>query len=107
MNEDKLRKLIAEATVDCYGEYEEFWGMLAQLEDELDCPFTATVLGDTVQVAGIDGEAGAEQRAGDGNGGEKRPFSVTNRCNRPCLKEKRPFLHPLNSAIMPTPFTGS
>lgn len=62
MNEERLRTLIAEATVDCYGEYEEFWGMLAQLEDELNCPFAATVLGDVVQVVGVDGEASSERR---------------------------------------------
>lgn len=62
MNEDKLRELIAEATVDCYGEDEAFWGMLAQLEDELDCPFTATVLGDRVRVVGVDGDASSERR---------------------------------------------
>lgn len=62
MNEERLRTLIAEATVDCYGEYEEFWGMLAQLEDELVCPFSAAVLGDVVQIVGIDSEASSERR---------------------------------------------
>lgn len=62
MNEKKLHNLIAKATVDCYGENEEFWGMLAQLEDELHCPFAATVLGDKLQVMGVDSEASSERR---------------------------------------------
>lgn len=37
--------MIEEATVDCYGEYEEFAGMLATLEDRLEFPFEARVLG--------------------------------------------------------------
>lgn len=62
MDEERLRALIAEATIDCYGEYEEFWGMLAALEDELTFPFAAAVLGDRLQVIGIDSEASSERR---------------------------------------------
>jgi hypothetical protein len=29
MDDKHLQELINEATVDCYGEEEEFWGMLA------------------------------------------------------------------------------
>jgi len=62
MDEAQLRDLIAEATVDCYGEDEEFWGFLAALEDELTFPFVATVLGDALQVVGIDGETSSKRR---------------------------------------------
>lgn len=52
MDEASLQELIEEATVDCYGEDEEFWGFLASLEN-LSFPFQATGLGDLVQVIGI------------------------------------------------------
>lgn len=54
--------LIAEATVDCYGEYEEFAGMLATLADRLDFSFPARVLGETVEVIGLDEKASSERR---------------------------------------------
>ncbi|MBK8905743.1 MAG: hypothetical protein IPM53_31460 [Anaerolineaceae bacterium] len=62
MDEERLQDLIAEATVDCYDEIEAFWGMLAQLDIELRCPFEATVLGDKVQVLGVDNDASSERR---------------------------------------------
>jgi len=37
-NEERLRELVAEATIDCYDEEEQFWGMLTALGDELDFP---------------------------------------------------------------------
>jgi hypothetical protein len=62
MDEKRLQALIAKATVDCYGEYEEFWSLLTQLDDELRCPFAATALGDKVQVLGVDNDASSERR---------------------------------------------
>lgn len=62
MNESRLRELISEATVDCYGEIEEFWGFLAILGDELDFPFRATVLGDPITVISIADDASTPQR---------------------------------------------
>jgi hypothetical protein len=35
MDETRLHVLIEQATVDCYGEHEEFWGFLSMLEDAL------------------------------------------------------------------------
>ena len=54
MNQEKLEALIEQATVDCYDEYEEFWGMLATLESELHFPFAAFALGDFVTVVSMD-----------------------------------------------------
>lgn len=54
--------LIAEATVDCYGEYEEFVGMLTTLGDRLEFPFAARVLGEKVEVIGLDEKASSERR---------------------------------------------
>lgn len=53
MNESHLRELIEEATIDCYDEHEEFWGLLTALGDELSFPFEAKILGDSVTVTGI------------------------------------------------------
>jgi hypothetical protein len=54
--------LIEEATVDCYGEYEEFAGMLATLDDRLEFPFEARVLGERVEVIELDEQASNERR---------------------------------------------
>ncbi len=49
-DEKKLDKLIEEATVDCYNDYEARSGFGATLEDELTVPFRETVLGEDVVV---------------------------------------------------------
>ena len=49
MNEERLEALLEEATVDCYGEYEEFVGVLYTLGDSLRFPLKATVVGETVE----------------------------------------------------------
>jgi Calcium binding len=54
--------MIDEATVDCYGEDEEVSGMLATLEDRLAFPFQAKVLGETVEVIGLDQRQSSERR---------------------------------------------
>ncbi len=54
--------MIEEATVDCYNEYEEFTGMLATLEDRLEFPFQAWVLGEAVEVIGLDEKQSSERR---------------------------------------------
>ncbi|MDY7079082.1 MAG: calcium-binding protein [Chloroflexota bacterium] len=41
--------------MDCYGEHEEFAGVMCTLGDELRFPFKATVVGESVEVVGIDG----------------------------------------------------
>lgn len=54
MDEQRLQQLLEEATVDCYDEYEEFIGVLYTLDERLDFPLRAQVLGETVEVLGLD-----------------------------------------------------
>jgi hypothetical protein len=54
-----LEALIEEITVDCYGEEEELTGFLAYLEDALERPVEATVVGVPVTILGVDCPAGA------------------------------------------------
>jgi hypothetical protein len=51
---ERLRALIEEATVDCYGEEEQLQGLLTMVEDNVVCPFTAKVLGETVEVTALE-----------------------------------------------------
>lgn len=46
--------LIAEATVDAYNESEQRTGFLTMLEEHLDMPFEATILGVSVIVERVD-----------------------------------------------------
>jgi hypothetical protein len=49
-----LEALIEEITVDCYGEEEELTGFLTYLEDALERPVEATVVGVPVIIVGVD-----------------------------------------------------
>lgn len=49
-NRERLRELIEEATVDCYGEDEQHSGLLTMIQDEVVCPFRAKVIGEEVTV---------------------------------------------------------
>jgi hypothetical protein len=49
-----LDELIAEATVDCCNESEEVTGIFTLLEENLEVPFTTTLLGVEVTVKVID-----------------------------------------------------
>ena len=42
----RLRELIEEATVDCYDESEQHVGLLTMIEENVECPFPATVIGE-------------------------------------------------------------
>lgn len=53
-NIERLERLLAEATVDCYDEEEEFAGVLCTLDDHLKFPLQAKVLGQIVEVTGLD-----------------------------------------------------
>jgi Calcium binding len=53
-----LDALIEEITVDCYGDEEELTGFLAYLEDALERPVEATVVGVPVTIVGVDCPAG-------------------------------------------------
>jgi hypothetical protein len=61
-NTDHLRELIAAATVDCYGEEEQFWGMLTALGEALDFPLAATLIGENVELIDIDDGASTSSR---------------------------------------------
>ena len=50
----RLRELIEEATVDCYGEEEELTGLLTMIQDNVACPFRAKVIGEEVTVTGFE-----------------------------------------------------
>ena len=54
MDEERLEALLEETTVDCYGEYEEFTGVMCTLGEKLRFPLKATVVGEVVEVVGID-----------------------------------------------------
>jgi hypothetical protein len=51
----KLKALIDEATVDCYGEDEAFWCFFTVLEERLAFPLKAEIVGRRVTVVGLDG----------------------------------------------------
>ena len=63
MDEERLRELLEEATVDCYGEEEEFAGILCTLDECLSFPLQAKALGERVQVIGLD-DANSDLRRG-------------------------------------------
>jgi hypothetical protein len=50
----RLEALIADATVDAYGESEQRTGLFTSLEEHLALPFDTRVLGDVVTVARVD-----------------------------------------------------
>jgi hypothetical protein len=50
----RLKALIEEATVDCYCEEEEHAGLLTMIEDNVECPFRAKVVGEEVVVTGFE-----------------------------------------------------
>ena len=51
---ETLEELIDEGTVDCYDEYEAKAGMMCCVEDAVDCPFEAKVIGEKVIVRQLD-----------------------------------------------------
>jgi hypothetical protein len=50
MSRSELDALVAEATVDCYGDDEQLTGLFTMIEDYLAMPFTTQVLGVEVTV---------------------------------------------------------
>lgn len=54
MQTQSLDRLIEEATVECFGPFEEMWGFQVTLENELLFPFTAKVNAKTIEVVGVD-----------------------------------------------------
>lgn len=51
---EELEALVEEATMDAYTEDEQAVGFLTYLEDEVELPFEAEVLGVAVQVTAVD-----------------------------------------------------
>lgn len=52
--EAEFEKMIEETATDCYSDDEAFEGMVCALEDNLEFPFGAKVLGKNVKVIDID-----------------------------------------------------
>jgi hypothetical protein len=59
---DRVEALLEEATVDCYSEEEAFWGVFYALDEGLNFPLQAMVLGDAVEVLGLDDERSSLRR---------------------------------------------
>jgi hypothetical protein len=51
-----LREMIEEAIVDCYTEHKQHGAFLAMLEDHIECPVQACVIGEEVTVLGFERE---------------------------------------------------
>jgi hypothetical protein len=62
-SQKQLDKMLEEALVDAYGDEEQFSSIVVTLDDNLPIPFDAKVVGETVEVIGID-----EQHSGLGRG---------------------------------------
>ena len=52
-SEDDLDELIEQITVDAYGD-EGYWSFLQAIDDEVMFPFTASLVGVSVAVTGVD-----------------------------------------------------
>jgi hypothetical protein len=78
MDDTRVRELFEEATIDCYGEYEQFAGMLCTLGERLHFPLKAKVLGEAVEVVGLD-ERQSTLRRGIVAGVRKagRPYTIS------------------------------
>ena len=62
IDEDRLRELLEEATIDCYGEDEEFAGVLVTLQDNLSFPLHATLAGVQVVLQSLDDQRSTLRR---------------------------------------------
>ena len=62
LSEEELDEMIADATVDAYGDYEEFMSMVCHLDSNMVFPFKAEVLGDTIEVTGIEANVSSPGR---------------------------------------------
>lgn len=54
LTDEELEELIEEATIDSYDEYEQINGFACTIEDRVEFPFFAKVVGEEVEVIGID-----------------------------------------------------
>jgi len=62
MDPERLEELLAQATVDCYDEEEEFVGVLTALSEGIGFPLRAKALGDLVEVLNLDDRASSLRR---------------------------------------------
>jgi hypothetical protein len=53
LSDDALNELIEQITVDAYGD-EGYWSFLQAIADEVTFPFTASLVGASVVVTGVD-----------------------------------------------------
>ncbi len=53
LTDEELEELIEEATVDCHDESECLSGFAVMIEDNLEFPFVAKVIGEEVTVTGV------------------------------------------------------
>ncbi len=74
----QLEEMIEQATVDCYNDSEQAFGLFTLLEDALAMPFETTVLGAPVTVTKVDLTADdqivAHVRRGGGGGRQRIPL---------------------------------
>ncbi|MBI1313715.1 hypothetical protein GC176_20680 [bacterium] len=54
LDQDAVREAREEATVDCYDEREQHSGLLTMIEQELQFPFLARVIGENVTIVGME-----------------------------------------------------
>ena len=54
MDKARLLDLLEQATADSYGDEEEFFGVLCALEAHLNLPLQAQVLGERIELVGLD-----------------------------------------------------
>ena len=62
LSDERYDELMNQAMLDCYGEEEEFSGVLCTLEDELAFPLNATLIGVPVVVHGMDSQRSSLRR---------------------------------------------
>lgn len=60
LDEQDVREALEDATVDAYGEYEQHTGLLTAIGDEVQFPFRARVLGEELEVVGMEWPEGDE-----------------------------------------------
>lgn len=62
ISEERLRELLEEATVDCYNEDEEFYGVYVTLDENVAWPLPARLAGMPVEVLGLSESASSTRR---------------------------------------------
>jgi hypothetical protein len=54
LDEDEVKEAMVEACVDAHGEYEQHTGLLTMIQDQVEFPFRAVVLGEEVDVVDME-----------------------------------------------------